>query len=140
MTTTTAESTLKALLDEISNADPEMLPPPSKKESGDKHLGFVTDEYTKKVFSLSHFYRREAQRLQVDIEATGENPKLNPDFNQYKQRQDTLLEIFWLVLRASVNIWGVDIGIRKGWEIVQCNSDDDNKLPKALLRKLLGGE
>jgi hypothetical protein len=139
MTTTTSQDTLKALLDEITNADPEMLPPPGKKEAGDKHLGFVTDEYIKKVFSLNHFYRREAQRLQIDIEATGEDPKLSPEYNQYKQRMETLLEMFWFLLRSHGNFWGNDIGIRKGWEVVQCGNNDD-QLPKALLKKLLGGE
>ena len=139
MTTITSQDTMKALLDEISNADPEMLPPPSKKESSDRHLGFVTDDYIKRVFSLSCFYRREGQRLQIDLEAAGEEPKQSPDYNMHKQRHDTLMEIFWFLLRSQIDIWGVDIGIRKGWEVVQCNSDDD-KLPKALLKKLLGGE
>jgi hypothetical protein len=139
MITATAQDTLKALLDEISNADPEMLPPPSKKESGDKHLGFVTDEYIKKVFSLNHFYRREAMRLQVDIQATGEDPKTSPEYNQFKQRQDTLLEMFWFLLRSAMNAWGNDIGIRKGWEVVQCHSSDDND-KMSLLKKLLGND
>jgi hypothetical protein len=137
MPTISSQDTLKALLEEIDNADPEMLPPPAKKEPGDKHLGFLTDDYIKKVFSLNHFYRREAQRMQIDIEATGEDPKASPDYNQFKQRQEVLLEMFWFLMRSTMNIWGTDIGIRKGWEVVQCNSDDD-KLPKALLKKLLG--
>ncbi len=137
MPTTTAQDAMKALLDEITNADPEMLPPPARKESGDKFLGIVTDDYIKKVFSLSSFYRREGQRLQVDLEAAGEDPKQNAEFNMHKQRHETLQEIFWLLLRCHVTVWGVDIGIRKGWEVVQYHSDDD-KLPKALLKKLLG--
>jgi len=137
--TITAREFITQLLAEVDETDPEMLPPPTPKQKGDKVLALITDDFLKKLMCLSNFYRREGGRLKVDLEASGENVKKNPTFSQHRQKHDTLMEMFWYGLRSQIGIWDQGIGIRKGWEVVNCDDEEDNALPAAL-RKLFGQE
>jgi hypothetical protein len=134
-TTITSRDILQALLAEIQETDPGLMPPPWPREKEEHSIGIITDEYLKRVFCLSSFYRREAQRTQVDLEAMGDEPKKNAGYNLVKQKHETLVEIFWLLLRHHMNSWGSNIGIRKNWEVVNTVKSDSG-LP-AVLRKLI---
>jgi hypothetical protein len=136
-TTLSAKAQLESLLSEIDATDPEIMPPRNKKEPNDKLIGIVTDDYLKKVFSLSSFYRREGKRTVVDIEASGEEPTENKQFIEHKNKHDVLLEIFWMLLRYHVDHWSGSVGIRANWEVV-VTPDSSSNDPTPMIRKLLG--
>lgn len=138
MTTLTGKEVFQQLMAEIDNTDPETLPPPDKREKNETQLGTVTDPWLRKVFCLGNFLRREAKRLQVDLEAIGEEPKKSPLFGEYKQKHDALMEMFWYGARAQINIWGGGIGIRKYWELVKIEDSDNNLL--TLIKRNLSEE
>jgi len=127
---------LQTLLAETAETDPEMLPPTSPIDDGEKVIGTVDDDYIKRIFSLASFYRRESQRMQVDLQAIGDEPSNSPSFNQLKQKYETLQEIFWFLLRAHYNHWGMGIGVRRNWKVVNTDGNKSSKLP-AVLRRLL---
>ena len=134
---------LEDLLAEIDNCDPELLPPPNPVDKGEKQVGILEDEYIRKVFSLNNFYLREGKRLQIDLECSGEDLKSHGELHMIKQKYETLLEMFWYLLRAQFDLWKGDIGIRKGWVVVQKQSEDSGEVttmpfPK-FLRKLIEG-
>lgn len=133
--TIASRDVLQTLLAEIAETDPGLLPPHFPKEKGDKSLGFLEDEYIQRVFSLSSFYRRESKRLQIDLEASGDDPLKSITFNQLKQKHETLQEIFWLLLRTHMDKWEMGMGIRKDWEVVNTDDAKSPGLP-SLLRKL----
>ncbi|MBO0887478.1 hypothetical protein J2P12_00095 [Candidatus Bathyarchaeota archaeon] len=126
------------MLQEIDSTDPEMMPPPYKLESSDKSIGYITDDYLRKVFSLASFYRRESKRMQVDLEAVGMEPLNDDKFTELKQKYETLIEIFWLLLRYHTNYWSTGIGIRKDWEIVSIKEKDSNNEIPPGIKKLFG--
>lgn len=130
---------LRTLLAEVDETDPELLPPPNQFQKGEKKLGVVTDDFIRRVFSLASFYRREGQRLEVDMMAAGEDPKKSVTHNQLRQKHETLQEIFWLLIRSNMDAWGIGIGIRKGWELVDTDDAEESNLPP-ILRKLFGQE
>jgi len=125
---------MKSLYDEIEATDPEMLAPWEDTKS--PVLGTVEDPFTRKVFSLSAFYRREAKRIQVDAEASGEELKLNDTYNLYKQKHETLHEIMWLLIRSQLGAWSCCVGVRKNWQVVNCDNEKENNLPDFLKRLL----
>jgi hypothetical protein len=127
---------LQQLLAEVNETDPDMLPPPTKLDDGEKVIGILTDDYIKRMFSLAAFYRRESMRLQVDLEASGEDPIQNINYNQLKQKFETLQEIFWFLIRTHFAAWGMGVGIRRGWTFVNTDGSKGDKMP-TLLRKIL---
>jgi hypothetical protein len=136
--TTTARELFTQLLTEIDATDPEMLTPKFPLEKGDKVTGTISDEFTKKVFSLSSFYRREGRRLQVDVESTGENQEASLELQKYKQKHEMLQEIFWWLVRTQFDHWGGNCGIRKDWQVVRTpDSDEKATIIKANLPKFL---
>src|SRR6266436_10133070 len=98
MTTISTKQVLDNLLEEIQNSDPEMLAPPHPLEKEDKPIGVLTDDLIKKTFSLSNCYRREAKRLQVDIEAEGKTIKNDQEFHRLKSKHELLAELTWFLL------------------------------------------
>ena len=132
------KDTILELLSEIEAIDPEMLPPPFPLEKGDRSLGFVTDVFIKKVSCFCNFTKREEKRLQIDMEALGEDPKNNPEFIKLRHKYDTVVEFQWILLRSSTNFWTGDIGIRKNWEIVEPKSSQNDGDVPAKIIKLLG--
>jgi hypothetical protein len=136
---TGTKAIITELLEEVDNTDPNLLPPPYKIEKGEKIVGTIRDEYTKRIFSLSSWYRREGQRLEVDLKSIGEDPLTNPEFTKLRQKHETLVETFWLALRFELNYWTTSVGIRKDWTVVDTTDSEDNK-PASVLKRLLGGE
>jgi hypothetical protein len=143
----TARELLDDLMAQIEATDPEMMAPKFELEKGDKVVGIITDELTKKVFSLSAFYRREGKRIQVDLEATGsEDQEVMRELSKYKQKHDTLQEIFWLLIRTQFDLWNQDCGIRDLWQVVETSGKGQAnatiikaQLPR-FLRDLLEGQ
>jgi hypothetical protein len=131
---------LEGLIQEISQTDPAMFNPTHAPEKGQKLIAVVDDEFSKKVFSLAMFYRREARRLQVDMEVAGVDIHGDSQFQMFKSKSDLLLELLWVLLRSRYNHWHTGIGIRQGWEMVSLPADDEAKtvimqnLPKFLKR------
>ena len=140
MTTISTREVLEGLLREIDNADPEMFAPPAEKETGDQHLGVVTDELIRKAFSLSSFYRREAKRLQVDMEALGKGVDNESQFHLLKTKHEVLQELTWYLVRSQFDHWNHGIGLRKGWEVVSIPDDTDKaKITKTVIAASLPG-
>ena len=136
--TTDARELFTHLLNEIDATDPEMMAPRFDLEKGDKVMGIVKDEFIRKTFSLSSFYRREGKRLQVDIEAVGADADASIEFQKYKQKHEMLQEIFWWLVRTQFDHWGGTAGIRKDWQIVKSpDSDEKVQIIKGQLPKFL---
>lgn len=134
---TDSKTLLQELITEIEATDEKLLPPYSEKEDGDKLLSILTDPFIKKIYNLAMFYRREGMRMEVDLKSTGLDPAEDASHNQYRQKYDTLMQLFWLTLRNSIDAWKPkSVGIRKNWEIVD-HSEVTHKSPLDALRDFL---
>ncbi|MBU3942938.1 hypothetical protein KKA24_03070 [Patescibacteria group bacterium] len=97
------------------------LAPSLEVRSEDNEAGEVDDEL-KKFWSLAQLWEKEAKEkaLQAEYEANIEvRELLIEQASCLKQRHDALMEIFWISVRDTFDLWEKQmIGIRKGWIIV----------------------
>ena len=78
--------------------------------------------------------------MQVDLEATGEDPKENPEFIMLRNKFDLLVEMQWWMSRCLFDSWSFGFGIRKNWQVVTTKGDNDGIQAinvTSILKKLL---
>lgn len=129
---------LLEIIGEIEQADPEMFKPPQKICSHDKKIATIEDTFIKKLFALSTFYSREAERVKASLKYEPENEELRIEFNKLDSKEDLLREMLWFCIRTQYNLWKYqEVGLRKEWCIVEDTHDSDGSTD--FLKKLMGG-
>jgi len=90
------------------------------------------DDDLKKLYGLSMFYKREAERTAVNFKYESEEKeaeKIRYEYTQLKYKADFLGTTFWFMLRTRYELWGhAVIGLRKGWSIVHAGCELGNIL------------
>jgi hypothetical protein len=120
------------LLTEVRGFEPSLFQPKGEIKAS-RVLGDCP-ESAKRFFSLALFYERECKRIKLEGEFQ-EGGMAGDDkvrFYQMDQKYDTLMEMFWGEVHEHLNTWGIPIGVRVGWRIVEVK--DENPL-----QRILGG-
>lgn len=113
------------------------VPCDEEKQEGETHLGYLTPEQ-KAIYSLIENKLEEMGKLfgETSFERFCDRCK---QISQLRQDVDFLASLFWRNIRGTYD--NPCLGIRKGWEIVECKPDpEDGDELLFILSALLGEE
>lgn len=119
---------MHALLREIDSINPEEFKPVD--EAGQReHVVGVVSEGCKKLYALAKKYKKSADeaRRTAFHEPFLENSlkkEFLADAHKKQKMAEAVMGIFQASIRDAHNLWGKDIGIRKGWTIVRIAIDE----------------
>ncbi len=128
---------LNGLLAEAKAFDHTMLPPAVEVKKGERVIGDCPEE-AKSFYALGRYFARECKRIKLEsgFQVDGISDEEHARFNQMDEKEDALMEIFWGTVRHALNSWGVSLGARAGWKIVQI-PEQESPVEK-LLGKIMG--
>ena len=115
-------SWLKMLAMELSSIDIKEIIEPN--EEVDPRLDVVVGEASddlKRIYTLVNKLQEAGARYSIDARFSRDN-SLRADakkkMQELKDKIETLMKIFWIVLKDDFDLWDKDIvGIRKGWKV-----------------------
>jgi hypothetical protein len=139
-----SESYVKTLLEEVEVAEGSLFPPRHAAEEKEKVLGEATP-YMQKLWSLAKLCERDAAQMRLDHKFSAEDhgeDQCRIEATKYAMltnKQEILELLFWSCVRTEFNAWGgMQLGLRKGWKIVDTLEARQNAVQKFL--EILRGE
>lgn len=110
---------LQDFLKDIEKCDTRGFKVPHKKSEEEKQIGTIDDPLCQKLYILSMINSREAKKAVIDIQTGDDDPNTQMVAAKRMQISETLMEIFWFILREHYGWWEVGhIGIRQDWMVV----------------------
>lgn len=124
---------LDSMMEEAKDLDLEKFKPENPVSRGERVVGKLNEEH-RKLYALARRYMEKGDGV-LDLElrqALGHKVRIRerePAIVLYGKGK-ALMDIFWASIKVTYNIWGEEVGIRKGWEIVRFSTKEiPNKAP-----------
>ena len=139
-----ALKTIKMGLQEITDEQviywgESRMDPKDKKETV---IGRIEDMKLKKLNVLCATWMAKSRSRDSDAKAAS-SKEAELEAKSDSARMNTLGELardlFWAEVHSQFAHWDKNIGVRRGWDIVEMPETDDNGMPP-FLKKLLGGD
>lgn len=130
---------LKLLPLELSGIK-EFIEPSFKTESGDHVVGDMSDA-DKRLHTLGHLLEKDAAQYQLDAHYCNDpvrKEELEAKAHELKMKSGILTGLMWISIRDELGLWDKNIGVRKGFTVVE-RPDNDNDDLSPFLRGLFGG-
>jgi len=119
--------------DEILNADAGLR----NIEDGEKVIGCVEREFTRRLVLYGQFYNRRRAEELVKAQFGSEHERVEADENarRFDEAGDALKELMFLAIKQEIGVWDQNLAIRKDWKIVSIKKPE---MPE-MFRRMFGG-
>lgn len=110
---------IDGLLAEVDEMDESCFQPPLGIQENDSVIGEAST-YSRKLWAAHHFYARRVEELCVEARYSDptEAKKITPQVFIAGNKRDLLAGLAWMCLRTDADHWVQDVGVRRGWKIV----------------------
>lgn len=114
-------------LEEVDNPDPQVA-------DAEEVIGELSDNQ-KKLYTLKNRLIDEGKRLSM-MQILHHNPEMNNRLFELVHKHALLHELFWSSIMYDLNAWTANLGVRRGWLIVNCPDSSNPQPPRGGWGKL----